>query len=128
MQHKSLTKAEEQVMHYLWELERGFLKNILEKFPEPRPAYTTVSTVIRVLVKKQFIGFKTYGKINEYYPLITKTEYFKQEVKPILSNYFNSSPSTLASYFTNVKMNLSELEEIKKLIDGKIKKLKEKNK
>jgi predicted transcriptional regulator len=128
MQHKSLTKAEEQVMHYLWELERGFLKNIIEKFPEPRPAYTTVSTVIRVLVKKQFIGFKTYGKINEYYPLITKTEYFRQEVKPILSNYFNSSPSTLASYFTNVKMNLSELEEIKKLIDGKIKKLKEKNK
>jgi predicted transcriptional regulator len=128
MQHKSLTKAEEQVMHYLWELERGFLKNIIEKFPEPRPAYTTVSTVIRVLVKKQFIGFKTYGKINEYHPLITKAEYFRQEVKPILSNYFNSSPSTFASYFTNVKMNLSELEEIKKLIDGKIKKLKEKNK
>ena len=126
MPHKSLTKAEEQVMHYLWELERSFLKNIIEKFPEPRPAYTTVSTVIRVLVKKQFIGFKTYGKINEYYPLITKSEYFRQEVKPILSNYFNSSPSTFASYFTNVKMNLSELEEIKKLIDGKIKKLKEK--
>ena len=128
MPHKSLTKAEEQVMHYLWELERAFLKNIIEKFPEPRPAYTTVSTVIRVLVKKQFIGFKTYGKINEYYPLIAKSEYFRQEVKPILSNYFNSSPSTFASYFTNVKMNLSELEEIKKLIDGKIKKLKEKNK
>ena len=128
MPHKSLTKAEEQVMHYLWELERAFLKNIIEKFPEPRPAYTTVSTVIRVLVKKQFIGFKTYGKINEYYPLITKSEYFRQEVKPILSNYFNSSPSTFASYFTNVKMNLSELEEIKKLIDGKIKKLKTKNK
>jgi len=124
MEHKSLTKAEEQVMHYLWDLGRGFLKNIIEKFPEPRPAYTTVSTVIRVLVKKQFIGFKTYGKINEYYPLITKSEYFRQEVKPILSNYFNSSPSAFASYFTNVKMNLSELEEIKKLIDGKIKKLK----
>ncbi len=128
MEHKSLTKAEEQVMHYLWELERGFLKNILEKFPEPRPAYTTVSTVIRVLVKKQFIGFKTYGKTNEYYPLITKSEYFRQEVKPILSNYFNSSPSTFASYFTNVKMNLSELEEIKKLIDVKIKKLRLKKK
>jgi predicted transcriptional regulator len=124
MQHKSLTKAEEQVMHYLWDLERGFLKNIIEKFPEPRPAYTTVSTVIRVLVKKQFIGFKTYGKTNEYYPLITKPEYFRQEVKPILSNYFSSSPASFASYFSNVKMNLSDLEEIKKLIDGKIKKLK----
>ena len=128
MEHRSLTKAEEQVMHYLWDLERAFLKNIIEKFPDPRPAYTTVSTVIRVLVKKQFIGFKTYGKINEYYPLISKAEYFRQEVKPILSNYFSSSPSSLASYFTNVKMNLSELEEIKKLIDAKIKKLKTKKK
>jgi predicted transcriptional regulator len=128
MEHKSLTKAEEQIMHYLWDMEKGFLKDVVEKFPEPRPAYTTVSTVIRVLVKKQFIGFKTYGKINEYFPLITKSDYFKQQVKPILSNYFSNSPSTLASYFTNVKMNLSELEEIKKLIDGKIKKLKSKKK
>src|SRR5688500_18770954 len=117
MQHKSLTKAEEQVMHYLWELENGFLKNIIEKFPEPRPAYTTVSTVIRVLVKKQFTGFRTYGKINEYYPLISKAEYFNRTVKPMISNYFNGSASTIASYFTHARLNLTELEEIRQLIE-----------
>jgi BlaI family penicillinase repressor len=128
MATKSLTKAEEQVMQFVWELERCFLKDIVEKFAEPRPAYTTVSTVIRVLVKKEFIGFKTYGKTNEYYPLISKTDYFQRNVKPIISNYFNGSPSDFASYFTNSKLNLSELEEIKKMIDERIKKLKTKKK
>ena len=126
MVQKTLTKAEEQVMQYLWSIERGFLKDLIEKFPEPRPAYTTVSTVIRVLVKKGFIGFKTYGKINEYYPEISKAEYFQQQVKPMLSNYLNGSPSSFASYFTDSKLNLSELEEIKKLVEHRIKKLKAK--
>jgi BlaI family transcriptional regulator, penicillinase repressor len=128
MDKKTLTKAEEQVMTYVWDLGNGFLKDIVEKFPAPRPAYTTVSTVIRVLVKKQFIGFKTYGKSNEYFPLVSKTDYFKSRVKPIISNYFNGSASTFASYFANEKLNLSELEEIKELIDEKIKKLKAKKK
>lgn len=126
MIRKSLTKAEEQVMQYLWELEHAFLKDIVEKFPEPRPAYTTVSTVVRVLVKKEFVGFKMHGKINEYHPLISKSDYFQQSIKPMISNYFNGSPSTFASYFTNSKLNLSELEQIKKLIDERIKKLKNK--
>lgn len=128
MTHKTLTRAEEQIMQYLWEIQRGFLKDIVEKFPEPRPAYTTVSTVIRVLVKKGFISFKTYGKTNEYYPAISKTDYFQRQVKPILSNYFKGSPSSIASYFTTSKLNLSELEVIKELIDERIKKLKAKKK
>jgi BlaI family penicillinase repressor len=128
MQNKELTKAEEQVMHYLWELERGFLKDIVEKFSEPKPAYTTVSTVIRVLVKKGFIGFKSYGKTNEYYPAISKANYFKSRLKPIISNYFSGSTHNFASYFANQQLNLSELEEIKQLIDDKIKKLKVKRK
>jgi BlaI family penicillinase repressor len=126
MIRKTLTKAEEQVMQYLWSIERGFLKDIVERFPEPRPAYTTISTVIRVLVKKGFIGFKTYGKINEYFPRISKAEYFQQQVKPMLSNYLKGSPSSFASYFTDSKLNLSELEEIKMLVDDRIKKLKAK--
>ena len=113
-------------MQFLWSMERGFLKDIVEKFPEPRPAYTTVSTVIRVLVKKGFIGFKTYGKINEYYPKVSKTEYFQHQVKPILSNYLKGSPSSFVSYFTDSRLDLSELEEIKKLVDDRIKKLKAK--
>jgi predicted transcriptional regulator len=124
MTDKKLTKAEEQVMQFLWEIERGFLKDIVEKFSNSKPAYTTVSTVIRVLVKKGFIGFKTYGKVNEYYPKISKEAYFKRQVKPMLSNYFSGSPSSFASYFTESKLSLSELEEVRKLIDDKIRKLK----
>lgn len=121
---KELTKAEEQVMHYLWDLEKAFLKGIVEQFPEPRPAYTTVSTVIRVLVKKEFIGFTTYGKVNEYYPLISKAKYFQSRLKPILSNYMSGSPEAFVSFFTNSKLSLTELEEIKKLVDERIKKIK----
>ena len=128
MRAKSLTRAEEQIMQYLWEIERACLKDIVEKFSEPRPAYTTISTVIRVLVKKGFIGYKTFGKTNEYYPLISKSEYFQQQVTPILSNYLKGSPSTVVSYFTNARLNLSELEEIRELIDNRIKKLKGKKK
>jgi predicted transcriptional regulator len=122
--NKELTKAEEQVMQYLWELGKAFLKDIVEQFPEPRPAYTTVSTVIRVLVKKEFIGFNTYGKVNEYFPLISKAKYFQSRLKPILSNYMSGSPETFVSFFTNSKLSLTELEEIKKLVDDRIRKLK----
>jgi BlaI family transcriptional regulator, penicillinase repressor len=125
---KSLTRAEEQIMQYLWEIESGFLKDIVEKFPEPKPAYTTVSTVIRVLVKKEFIGYRTYGKTNEYYPRISKPEYFKQAVKPAISNYLEGTPAVFTSFFSNAKLNLSELEEIKKLVDDRIKKLKARKK
>ncbi len=125
MAHNELTRAEEQVMQILWKISKGFLKDIVEGFPMPRPAYTTVSTVIRVLVKKKFVGFKTYGKVNEYYPLISKTDQFKSKLKPIISNYFDGSKRDLASYFANTQLNLSELEEVKLLIDEKIKRLKQ---
>lgn len=128
MDEKRLTKAEEQVMHYLWEIEQGFLKDIVDKFPEPKPAYTTISTVIRVLVKKEIIGFRKYGKTNQYYPLLSKDNHFKIKLKPIISNYFNGSTSSFASYFANQKLNLTELEEIRQLVDEKIKKIKAKKK
>jgi BlaI family transcriptional regulator, penicillinase repressor len=121
---KMLTRAEEQVMQFLWEIEKGFLKDIIEKFPDPKPAYTTVSTVIRVLVKKEFIGYKTYGKVNEYFPLVSKSRYFQNRIKPMISNYINGSPETFASFFNNNKLTLTELEEIRNLVDDKIKKLK----
>ena len=127
MNKKSLTKAEEQIMQYLWDLRKAFLKDIVEKFPEPRPAYTTVSTVIRVLVTKGFIGFKTYGKTNEYFPLIDKQKYFTSRLKPMVSNYLNS-PEAFASFFTNDNLDLSEMEEIKKIVDQKIKQLRAKKK
>ena len=78
---KELTKAEEQVMRYLWELNEAFLKDIVDQFPEPKPAYTTVQTVVRVLTQKGVIGYKTFGKTNQYYPIIKKDEYFRTHFK-----------------------------------------------
>ncbi len=126
MEAKKLTRAEEQVMLFIWEIEKGYLKDVVEKFPEPRPAYTTVSTVIRTLVKKGFVGYHTHGKSNEYYPLMSKTEYFKNSVKPMISNYFEGSAARLASYFAHESLNLAELEEVKRLVEERIKKLKKK--
>jgi BlaI family penicillinase repressor len=126
MENKELTKAEEQVMQYLWKVKKGFLKDIVDQFPSPKPAYTTVSTVIRVLVKKGVIGYTTYGKIHEYYPLITKRNYFQNHVKLIIDNFFNGSAPEFASFFANEQLNLSELEEIKKLVEEKIRVIKSK--
>lgn len=127
MENKELTKAEEQVMQIFWKIDKGFLKDIVDQFPEPKPAYTTVSTVIRVLVKKGFIGYKTYGKIHEYYPLVSKNKYFRNHVKSIITNYFDGSTPEFASFFTNEPLKLSELEEIKQMIEEKIKQLKPTN-
>ena len=121
MQNKELTKAEEQVMQYLWKIEKGFLKDIVDQFPEPKPAYTTISTVIRVLVKKQFINFNTYGKIHEYYPLISKNEYFRSHIDIIIKNFYNGSTSNFISFFADTKeLSISDLEEIKMIIEKKI--------
>ena len=125
---KELTKAEEQIMQYLWKLEKGFLKDIMDQFPEPKPAYTTVSTVIRVLVKKGFIGFNTYSKIHEYFPLITKSEYFQGHFKQVVRNFFNGSVTSFASFFTDSDdLSITELEKIKHLIEKKITEIKNKN-
>lgn len=125
---KELTKAEEQIMQYVWKLEKAFLKDIVEEFAEPRPAYTTISTVIRVLVKKKFLDYRTYGKTHEYFPLVEKNVYFKQHFKRVVNNFFSGSVSNFASFFTNDEnLNLSELEEMKQMIEGKIKNLKDKD-
>ncbi len=122
---KELTKAEEQVMQSLWKLKKGFLKDIVDQFPEPRPAYTTVSTVIRVLVKKKFIGYHSYGKINEYYPLISKSDYFGIQFKGTVKDYFNGSLTTFATFFASDKdLNLTELEEIRRIVEEQIQKRK----
>ncbi len=118
---KELTKAEEQIMQYLWKIEKGFLKDIVDQFAEPKPAYTTVSTVIRVLVKKGFIRFNTYGKIHEYYPAISKREYSKSFLKSWIGDFFNHSNKKFVSFFMqDEEMDLTELEELKKLIEEQI--------
>lgn len=118
---KGLTQAEEQVMHHLWKLEKAFLKDIIEAYNEPRPAYTTVSTVIRVLVKKKFIAYNTYGKIHEYYPLVSREVYFSGFFKGFLARFFNNSTAKFASFFAKDReLSVDELEEMKQIIEQQI--------
>lgn len=123
-----LTKAEEQVMQYIWKLEKSFLKDIVEQFPEPKPAYTTISTVVRVLVRKGFLKYDSYGKIRQYFATISKEKYFNRHIKEVVSNFFSGSTNNLALFFAEKEdMNLTELEKMKKLIEHKIEILKENN-
>ncbi len=120
---KELTRAEEQVMRNLWRIRSGFLKQIIEQYPEPKPAYTTVSTVIRVLVKKGFISYRTYGKTHEYYPMVSRDRYFKEHFKTLIKNYFSNSPQRFVSFFTEkANLDLTELEEMKNIIEEQIRK------
>lgn len=123
---KELTKAEEQIMQVLWELKKGFVKDIIEKLPEPRPAYTTVSTIVRILEKKGFVAYNAYGKTHEYYPLVQKKDYTRQLFKGMLDGYFGNSIRQMVSFFSREKdLSVSELEELKNIIDEEIRKQKE---
>ena len=110
---KELTRAEEQIMQELWLLEKAFVKEIVDKLPEPKPAYNTVSTIIRILEKKGFVDHYAYGKTHQYFPLISKTDYTKSYFKNFLSGYFSNSFQEMVSFFAKEdKMSLSDLEEI----------------
>lgn len=116
-----LTKAEEQVMGYLWKLNKAYLKNILDEFSDPKPAATTVATVLKRMTDKGFIDYQQHGSNREYYPLVKKTEYFSKQVNAVIKNYFNDSASQFASFVTNeTNLNLTDLEELKRLVEQKI--------
>lgn len=117
-----LTKAEEQVMRYLWNLEKAYLKNILDEFPEPKPATTTIATLLKRVIDKGFVGYHQHGSNREYFPIVKKTEYFSKQVNSMIKDYFNNSAAQFASFFTDeTNLNLTDLEEIKRLVDQKIK-------
>ena len=111
---KELTKAEEQVMQILWNIKKGFVKEVIEKMPEPKPAYNTVSTIIRILEKKGFVGYRSFGKTHEYYPLIGKDMYRSFFLKNFMGNYFGGSIKNLVSFF--VKDNDLDVKDIEELI------------
>ena len=111
---KELTKAEEQVMQILWQLKEAIVKQILDKMPdEPKPAYNTVSTVVRVLETKGFVDHKAYGNSHVYFPIISEEDYKKFAFDKVIKSYFNNSYKTLVSYLVKEqKLNLSELAEL----------------
>ena len=110
---KELTKAEEQIMQLLWEQERAFVKDLVDQMPDPKPAYNTVSTIIRILEKKEFVDHNAYGKTHEYYPLVSRTNYTKTYMKSFISNYFSGSFQEMVSFFAKEdKMSVADLDEL----------------
>lgn len=108
-----LTKAEEQIMQILWGMDGGLVKDIRDHFDDPKPARNTVSTIVRILEKKGFVGHKAYGNVHLYRPLISKSEYSKSQLFGLMERYFNNSFPAMASFFAKEKdLTLKELEEI----------------
>lgn len=120
-----LTNTEEQLMEHLWKLEKAFMKDLLELYPEPKPATTTLATLLKRMADKNFVAYNVSGNSREYYPLVKKTDYFSKHVNGLIKNFFNDSASQFASFFTTAT-NLSEkeLENLKKIIDLEIQKKK----
>jgi predicted transcriptional regulator len=118
---KELTKAEDQIMQILWKLQKGFVKDIVEQMPEPKPAYNTVSTIVRILEKKGFVGYKAYGKTHEYFPIIAKEKYTRFYLNNLVKGYFNGSVQNLVSFFAkenklnvqDIDLLMEQLEELK---------------
>jgi len=120
---KELTKAEEQVMQILWRLGKGFVKDVIEQFPEPKPIYNSVSTIIRILEKKGFVSYKAYGKTHEYYPLIKKSDYQKFFLKNFVGGYFGGSFKRMVSFFAKEEeLDVHELEELVQYVKEQSKK------
>lgn len=110
---KELTKAEEQIMQVLWRLQEASVKNVIAELAEPKPAYNTVSTIIRILETKKFVGHTQKGRGYVYYPLIEKSEYSNQSLHKLMNGYFNGSFKSMVSFFVKEnKMNIKELESI----------------
>lgn len=119
---KELTKAEDQVMQILWRLDKGFVKDILAELPEPKPAYNTVSTIVRILEKKGFVGYKAYGKTHEYFPLIEKSTYSKFYLNKFVGSYFGGSFQKLVSFFAKENdLDVNQMEELMKYVEKDIK-------
>jgi predicted transcriptional regulator len=121
----TLTKAEEQLMELIWKEGKIFLKTIIDNYPEPKPAVTTVATLLKRMQDKGFVGYDLYGNSRQYYPLVKKHDYFSKHVKGIIKNYFDNSALDFASFFTSTgNFSKSELEELRKIIDKEIQKKK----
>lgn len=117
---KQLTKAEEQIMQVLWDLQEASVKDVIEELPEPKPAYNTVSTIIRILETKEFVHHKPVGRGFVYHPIIEKEVYSNQSLHKLMNGYFNGSFKNMVSFFVKEnKMGINELESILKEINKK---------
>jgi BlaI family transcriptional regulator, penicillinase repressor len=119
----TLTKAEEEVMHIIWQLDRCLVRDIIDQLGDPDMPHSTISSVVRILEKKGFVGHKAYGKTHEYFPVVTRDEYAQHDVKSLMEKYFSGSPKKLVSFLVQSEnLNLKELNDLLKTIDNPKKK------
>jgi predicted transcriptional regulator len=116
---QELTRAELEIMQILWKIERGFVNNILEAMPEPKPAYNTVSTIVRILEKKGFVAHNSFGKSHEYYPVVDRQSYTRGFMSNVLENFFGGSVGNMVSFLSHEKgITVSEADEIIEILKG----------
>ena len=118
-----LSKSEEELMNILWKQKKAFMKDLLDAYSEPKPATTTVATLLKRMTDKGFVGYKSFGRSREYFPKVKKKDYFSKHVNGLIKNFFNDSPTQFASFFTqSTDLSKSELEALKRIIDNEIEK------
>ncbi|MEZ4874280.1 MAG: BlaI/MecI/CopY family transcriptional regulator [Flavobacteriaceae bacterium] len=118
-----LSNAEEQLMQFLWKQKKAFMKDLIEAYPEPKPAQTTVATLLKRMQDKGFVDYKQVGRSREYMPLVKKGDYFGKQVKGMIQNFFNNDAAQFASFFTQeTNLTKAQLEDLKKLIEAQIEK------
>jgi predicted transcriptional regulator len=116
-----LTNAEEQIMKLLWRMDKAFTRDLLNEFPDPKPAPTTVITLLKRMIDKGFVNYRQCGNSREYYPLVKKSDYFSDHINGLIKDFFNNSTAQFASFFTNeTDMNQDELKELRDIVDKKI--------
>ncbi len=111
---KTLTKAEEQIMHAVWKIREGFIRDVMDALPTPKPHQNTVATIIKILVEKEFIGIRVFGRQHQYYPLVSRDAYSKASIKTLVKSYFGGSFSEAVSFM--VKENSLSLEDLESLL------------
>lgn len=120
---EQLTNAEKELMDILWEKEKAFMKDLIQAYPDPKPAPTTLATLLKRMQNKKLVGYKTFGNSREYFPMVEKGKYFAKEMNGLIGKFFNNSVTQFASFFTaNARLSEQELLEIKKIIEKEIEK------
>lgn len=121
MNEIKLTDSEEVIMEILWDKQKAFMKDILDAYPNPKPATTTVATLLKRMQNKDFVGYTLFGNSREYYPKVAKNEYFNGEMSSMINRFFNNSVTQFASFFTsNTKLSQKQLKELREIIDQQI--------
>jgi len=119
----SLSQTEEELMQYVWKLEKAFMKDLLDEYPEPKPAPTTVATLLKRMTEKGFVDYEQMGRSRQYYSLVKKSDYFSKHVNGLIKKFFNNSTSQFASFFTSeTDLSEKELKELRDIVEQEIKK------